>query len=86
MKYQKKYYIRGTILLVLAMLFATVIPAYFKIHPAKYVEDYMFIVMKFILLTACGVYYLFSPKYYKEQILDIITAMVIYLMYITFIF
>lgn len=82
MKYQTKYYIMGTVCLVVAMLFATILPPLIKHFNFIYVEDYMFVAMKFFMLVACGAYYLFAPKYFKEQLLNILIALLAYILYV----
>ena len=83
-KVQKKYFIKGTIMLIGAIFSITVLPVlahkYFK-----YMQDTkIFSEIEFFMLIMCGIFYVFCPRYYKHQWLAIFLGYGLYFLYINF--
>ncbi|MBR6297646.1 MAG: hypothetical protein IKR34_00205 [Candidatus Gastranaerophilales bacterium] len=80
-KIQKSYFIKGTIMLLGAIIAVTVFPdivhKYFKsMHDNRFFSE-----LEFFMLIMCGIFYVFCPRYYKYQWLVILMGYGLYFLY-----
>lgn len=75
---QKRYFIKGTIMLCGAVFAITILPYIFHNYLKQGFENYIFTEIEFIMLAMCGIFYIFCPRYYKLQYVAILIAFLLY--------